>query len=368
MKNKIYAEAIYRLLILVIAIFSALFIGAILLLIAKANPLQAYYIMFTEPLRGKFGLTEILVRAAPLMLVGLGIAISFRSGILNIGGEGQILMGAIAGTFIALTFPTYPSYILIPLIFMASFVGGAIWGGIAGWMKAYLSVNEILSTIMLNYIAFQVYLYLIRGPMIDPQEVSYGTGVPQTALLSRNAWLVRIVPASRLHAGIIVAIILAILVYILLWKTTVGYKLRAAGAEAKAAKYIGVNVKNYLVLAMLLSGGFAGMAGAIEVTGVHHRALESISAGYGFSGIVVALFGGLHPLGIIPASAIFGLLIVGADMMQRSVTVPASIILTIQGLIILAIVSSQIFFSNIALKEKIMIKLKLIKPGDKYDN
>ena len=230
------------------------------------------------------------------------------------------------------------------------------------------SVNEILSTIMLNYIAFQVYMFLIRGPMIDPKEVSYGTGVPQTALISKNAWLVRIVPASRLHAGIIIAVILAICVYIFLWKTTIGYKLRAAGAEAKAAKYIGVNVKNYLVLAMLLSGGFAGMAGAIEVCGVHHRGLESISAGYGFSGIVVALFGGLHPLGIIPASAVFGLLIVGADMMQRSVTVPASIILAIQGLIILAIVSSQIFFSNIAIKEKIMTKLKLMKPGDKDDS
>jgi ABC-type uncharacterized transport system permease subunit len=365
MKKKLYNETIYRLLIIVVAVLSALIVGAILLLIAKANPLKAYYVMFTEPLSGKFGLTEILVRAAPLMLVGLGIAIAFRSGIINIGGEGQIMIGAIFGTFFAVSFPNLPTYILLPFVFIASFIGGAIWGGIAGWMKAYLSVNEILSTIMLNYIAFQVYMFLIRGPLIDPQEVSYGTGVPQTALLSKNAWLVRIIPASRLHAGIIVAVILAILVYIFLWKTTIGYRLRAAGAEAKAAKYIGVNVKNYLVLAMLLSGGFAGMAGAIEVCGVHHRALESISAGYGFSGIVVALFGGLHPLGIIPASAVFGLLIVGADMMQRSVTVPASIILAIQGLIILAIVSSQIFFSNIALKEKIMIKLKLMKSGDK---
>ncbi len=254
MNKKIYNETIYRSLIVLIAIFAALFVGAILLLIAKANPLKAYYIMFSEPLSGKFGLTEILVRAAPLMLVGLGIAISFRSGILNIGGEGQILIGAITGTFMALSFPTLPPYLLFPLIFIASFLGGALWGGIAGWMKAYLAVNEILSTIMLNYIAFQVYMFLIRGPLIDPKQVSYGTGVPQTALLSRNAWLPRIVPASRLHAGIIVAVVLAILVYILLWKTTIGYKLRAAGAEAKAAKYIGVNVKNYLVLAMLLSG------------------------------------------------------------------------------------------------------------------
>jgi simple sugar transport system permease protein len=220
-------------------------------------------------------------------------------------------------------------------------------------MRAYLNVNEILSTVMLNYIAMQIYLYLLRGPMIDPKEVSYGTGVPQTALLSENAWLTRFIRGFRLHSGLIIAIALAVIVFLFLWKTTVGYRMRAVGAEPKAAIYSGMNVRHNLVLAMILSGGFAGMAGAIEVLGVHHRALESISAGYGFSGIVVALFGGLHPIGIIPASAVFGLLIVGADMMQRAVEVPASIILAIQGLIIMAIVSSNIFLRNPKMRDRI---------------
>ena len=150
----------------------------------------------------------------------------------------------------------------------------------------------------------------------------------------------------RLHSGLIYAILAAVLIYLMLWKTTLGYRMRACGAEPLAARCAGMNVKRHLVLAMLLAGGMAGLAGAVELCGVHRRALEALSAGYGFSGIVVALFGGLHPLGIIPASMLFGLLIVGADMMQRAVTIHAHIILAIQGLIILAVVSSSIFISN----------------------
>lgn len=319
--------------------------------------------MFTEPLGSMFGITEMLVRAAPLMLVALGIAISFRCGIFNIGGEGQILIGAIMGAATALAFPGLPSYLLIPLVFIVSFIGGALWGSIAGYMKAYLGVDEILSTVMLNYIAFQVYTYLIRGPLIDSKEVVYGTGVPQTALLTRDVWLSRIIPATRLHTGFLFAIVMAVIVFFLLWKTTYGYRMRAVGAEQKGARYAGINVKKYLVIAMVMAGGFAGMAGAVEVTGVHHRAMESLSAGYGFSGIVVALFGGLHPLGIIPASIVFGLLILGADMMQRAVDVPAAIILAIQGLIIMSIVSTQIFLMNKKMKEKLIKRFTVRKPG-----
>ena len=345
-----------KIFIVVVALFAALLSGAVLFLLAGANPLQAYFVMFTKPLNGVFGLTEILVRATPLMIVALGIAISFRSGILNIGGEGQILIGAIIGAAIALYLPAMPKHLHLTLIFAASFLGGAVWGGIAGWMRAYFAVNEILSTVMLNYIAIQVYTFLIRGPMIDPQEIKYGTGVPQTAALPRELWLEKLIPGARLHTGIILAVMLAVFVYLFLWKTPIGYRMRAVGAEVKASKYAGINVPKYLFLAMFLSGGFSGLAGAVEVCGVHHRGLESISAGYGFSGIVVALFGALHPLGIIPASILFGLLIIGADMMQRSVEVPASIIMAIQGLIILALVSSQVFLSQEQMRMK-LIKL-----------
>lgn len=354
MKSRLLGELVFKSAVVVSALLIALLMGAILFGIVGANPLTAYKTMFTRPLQGKFGLTEILVRAAPLMIVALGVAISFRSGILNIGGEGQIMIGAIMGAFIALSFPELSPLVHLPMIFVMSFIGGALWGWIAGFMRAYFAVNEILSTVMLNYIAIQIYTFLIRGPMIDPKEIAYGTGVPQTASIPKHVWLGKLIPGTRLHTGIIVAIFLAVIVYIFLWKTPIGYRMRAVGAERRAARYAGIKVENYLVLAMVLAGGFAGIAGAVEVCGVHHRGLESISAGYGFSGIVVALFGGLHPLGIIPASVLFGLLIVGADMMQRSVAVPASIIMAIQGLIILAIVGSQVFLTHADMREKLI--------------
>ncbi|SMB93252.1 simple sugar transport system permease protein [Thermanaeromonas toyohensis ToBE] len=356
MNNQIAKSWFVQVLILLGALVGALLIGAILLILAGSDPIKAYSVMFTGPIGSEFGLTETLVRATPLLLVGLGIVISFRSGILNIGGEGQILMGAITASAVALSLPGWPKVILLPLVLLASCVAGGIWGGIAGWLKARLSVNEILSTVMLNQIALQFYLYLIRGPLIDPQEVAYGTGVPQTAMVPEQVWLTRLVPGMRLHTGFILALILAIVVYIFLWRTTIGYRMRAVGAGPEASRYGGIRVEFYLILAIALAGAFAGLAGAVEVLGVHHRALESLSAGYGFSGIVAALFGRLHPLGTIPAAILLGALILGADMMQRAVNVPAAIVMAIQGLVILFVVSSDLLLRKPELLTRIFTR------------
>ncbi len=254
-----------------------------------------------------------------------------------------MMIGALCGTAFALAFPNLHALLLLPGTILASFLGGALWGGIPGWLKAKLNVNEILSTIMLNAIAWQLMIYFLRGPMIDPKERSYGTGVPQTEQLPHQVWLGRMLPRTRLHWGLIIAIGLAVLVYIFLWRTSLGYKMRAVGAQKEAARYAGMPVERLLVLAMALSGGFAGIAGMIEVLGIHHRLMDGISAGYGFSGIVAALFGQLHPLGAIPASFLFGALMLGADMMQRAVSIPAAIVFTIQGLVVLFVVGSDIF-------------------------
>lgn len=342
-----------QMLILFGALLCALLVGALFLLLAKSDPIKAYSIMFSGPFTSIFGFTEMIVRATPLLLVGLGIIISFRSGILNIGGEGQLLMGAIAAAAVASSLPNAPFYVLLPMILIGGAIAGGLWGGIAGWLKAHLSVNEILSTVMLNQIAFQLYLYIIRIFLIDPQEVAYGTGVPQTPLLEQSLWLARLVPGTRLHVGFILAVVLAILVYVFLFHTSTGYRMRAVGAGPEASRYAGIKVKFHLVLAMGLAGAFAGLAGAVEVTGVHHRALEGLSAGYGFSGIVAALFGRLHPLGIIPASILFGALILGADMMQRAVAIPAAIVLAIQGLVILFVVSSEILLRKPVYMERL---------------
>ncbi len=332
-----------QIIILVLAIVSALFVGAILLLIVRANPFTAYRAMLFGPFSSLYGLTETAAKATPLMLVGLGIVIAFRSGILNIGGEGQMIIGALAGTVVALTLQNWSPWILFPLTMLAGFIGGALYGAIPGALRAYFKVNEILSTIMLNAIAQQVLVFLLRGPLIDPTEIAYGTGYPQTQQIAKAIWLEKIIPQTRLHWGFVIAIGLAIVVYFFLWRTVLGYRLRAVGAGPHAARYAGIPVEGGLIMAMALSGGFAGLAGIVEVLGIHHRLLDGVSAGYGFTGIVAALFGRLHPLGLIPASFLFGALVLGADMMQRAVAIPAAIVLTIQGIMVLFVVGSDIF-------------------------
>jgi len=349
--------------VILLAGFCAVAAGAVVLEAVGASPVATYMTIVTGPLQDLFGITEVLVRAVPLILVALGIAISFRSGIINIGAEGQMLMGILAATATALAFPGLPKIALLPMVLLAGAIGGGLWGGIAGLLRAKLGVNEILSTVMLNYIAAQFYTFLLRGPMIDPGELETGSGTPQSVRLPENAWLSRLIPETRLHSGLLLALVLAVGVYILLWHTTWGFRLRAAGAEAKAARYAGISVERSLVVAMVLSGAFAGLAGAVELTGVHHRAIENISSGYGFSGIVVALFGALHPAGIVPAAVFFGLLLVGADMTQRSAGVPANMILVLQGVIILVIVSAKMYLNNAYAQERVRRLLARLAPA-----
>jgi simple sugar transport system permease protein len=263
--------------------------------------------------------------------------------VINIGGEGQLIVGALAATAMALAAPTWPGLILLPLSLIAGAAAGAVWGGVPGVLKARLGVNEILSTIMMNQIAFQLANLLLRGPMIDPKEIEAGTRIAQSALLPEQVWLVRLVPRTLLHGGAILALVLAVLVFIFLWRTTIGYRIRAVGLNPEASKYAGIRVPLYQVLALVLGGAFAGLAGAVEVLGVQHRMVEGLSGGYGFSGIVAALFGKLHPLGAIPASVLFGGLLVGADKMQRAVQVPSSLIEALLGLVVLFVVGSEIW-------------------------
>ncbi len=323
------------------AMLAALVIGAVLLLFLQANPIRAYTAMVTGVFGSVFGITQTLVKATPLLLVGLGICIAFRARVINIGGEGQIIVGALMATWFSLQFRTWPGWLLIPATMVMGFLAGAFWGFIPGILKARLQVNEILSTVMMNAIGLQFMNFLIRGPLIDPEGVRLGTYLPQSERLPEQVWLGRLVPQTLLHTGLIIAFVLAIAVYVFLWRTTIGYRIRAVGYNPDASRYAGIPVPFYQALALTLAGGFAGLAGVVEVIGVQHRLLEGITSGYGFSGIVAALFGGLHPLGTIPAAWLFGSLLVGADMMQRAVQVPSALIDTILGLIVLFVVGTN---------------------------
>jgi len=331
------------LLLPIIAVLAAMLVGAILLLALGENPLEAYTVLVRGALGSVSGLTQTLTKMTPLLLVGLGICIAFRGGMINIGAEGQIILGALATTAVSLAFPTWPGWILLPFALLCGALAGAFWGGIAGVLKARLGVNEILTTVMLNVIALQLMNYLLRGPMLDPEQIAAGTNIPQSAKLPEQVWLTRLVPRTLLHSGIIIAIVLAFLVYLLLWRTTIGYRIRAVGLNQAASRYAGIPVRSYMALSMILSGGFAGLAGAVEVTGIHHRMIEGLSGGYGFSGIVAALFGHLHPLGTIPASFFFGALLVGADKMQRTIQVPSALVIALQGLVVLFVVASEYY-------------------------
>jgi simple sugar transport system permease protein len=326
-----------------LAVPAALIIGAVMILVLGADPLKAFGILFQGAFGNVSGFTQTLVKATPLLLVGLGICIAFRGGVINIGGEGQLIVGALEATAFSIGFGEWPRLVLLPLSLLAAILSGAVWGGIPGVLKARLGVNEILSTVMMNAIALQLANFLLRGPMIDPHELEMGTQIAQSALLPRSVWLTRLVPQTLLNSGAIIAVVMAVLVYIFLWRTTIGYRIRAVGLNPDAARYAGIPVRFYQALSLTLGGAFAGLAGAVEVMGVHRRMLEGLSGGYGFTGIVAALFGQLHPLGAIPASVLFGGLIVGADRMQRVIQVPSALITALLGLIVLFVVSSQIW-------------------------
>jgi simple sugar transport system permease protein len=331
--------------------------------------------LITGAFTNKNGLADTLVKAVPLLLVGLGIVIAFRANVINIGAEGQLIAGAMLTTFLALQLgEVLPGYLVIVICLLAGTLMGGVWGAIPGYLKARLGVNEILSTVMMNKIAIQIGYYLLRGPMIDPAEIEAGTNIPHSARLPRPTDMPRftdiakwlgftetakdlgltgfwaevyglLVEPTRLHIGLILAIIMGILVYIFLWRTTIGYRIRAVGLNPNSARYAGINVPRYVILSLGLSGAFAGLAGAVEILGLHHRMFEptAVSAGYGFSGIVAALFGKLHPLGAIPSSILFGGLLVGGDKMQRAVQIPQVLVTALLGLIVLFVVSSEIW-------------------------
>ena len=344
----------------VLATLAALVLGAVMLLLLNVNPIAAYTALWEGAFGSSNAFAETLVKATPLLLVALGICISFRGDVINIGGEGQMIIGAIFATWVGLTFTGLPGWLVITLAMLAGFLGGAIWGGIPGVLKAYFRVNEILSTVMMNAIAVQLMNFLLSGPMIDPSQAELASRIPQTARLLEIFRLPRLIP-TRLHLGALIAVMLAILVYILLWRTTLGYRIRAVGQNPHASRYAGIKVQRYIVLALLLSGAFAGLAGATQVFGVNYRMItDGSSSGFtgsaGFNGIVAALFGQLHPVWSIPASILFGALLVGANSMQRVVQVPSALVTALNGLVVVFVVSSEIWRKRRQRKRQAIVK------------
>ena len=291
--------------------------------------------------------TESLVSATPYIFGGLSVALGFRVGLFNIGAEGQLFVGAICATFAGYAITGLPWYIHMPLAFMAGAVGGGLWGLIPGWLKAKTGAHEVINTIMMNYIAFRLSEWLLRGAMQRPDSFN-----PVSPFIEDTAKLTRFFDSPiRFHGGFIVALVVAWLVWWLLFKTQWGFYLRSVGANPRAARYAGMNVPLAIIIAMTLAGALAGMAGGNEVLGVNYSLAVAFSSGYGFDSIALALLGKSHPLGVVLSALLFGALRNGATQMQLAAGIPIDIISILQAMILVFIAAPAIIRTIYRLKE-----------------
>lgn len=319
------------------AIIVSFAIGGILIAMVGVNPIEAYKAFFYGIFGNRVNIGNVLSVATPLMLTGLGIAFAAKCSTFNIGAEGQLYIGAIFATWVGIKFGSLPIGILLPLIILAGFVGGGLWGFVPGYLKAKYSVNEIVLTVMMTEIAIQLVSWLTRGPMLDPLSF----GLPQSAQLADAARLPLLMKGTRLHSGFLIALSCVFIINIILTRTSFGFRVRAVGYNSRSAQYAGMNVVSSITMAMLISGGLAGIAGAIEVAGVHYRLMDGISPGYGYTGIVVSLLGKGNPFGVAISAILFSALQSGADAMQRRVAVPIHLAQVIQGLTIMLVIIGE---------------------------
>ena len=334
------------LLVPVLAILTAVILGGIIIKVVNGDPIAA----FQGLIQGAFGspsaLSETAVWATPYIFAGLAVAFAFKGGLFNIGAEGQIALGAVFAALIGYALPGWlhtsiPAYIHIPLAVGMGMLAGAIWAGIPGALKAYTGGHEVINTIMMNYIALNLTSFLLNGPMRDPDPLDLSARTPEIAPSARIPPIFNI-PGMRVHWGFVLALVVAVIIWWLLWKTTLGFEIRTVGANPDAAKYAGINVKRTIIITMAISGALAGLAGAIEVTALNYRHELGFSTGYGFDAIAIALLGKTNPYGVILAAILFGAMRNGATRMQFLTQIPTDIISVIQALILLFVAADAI--------------------------
>jgi simple sugar transport system permease protein len=321
-----------------LAVFTALVIGAIIIMLTGssfAQMLEAYGALLKGSVGSLRAISATLTEATPLILTGLAVAVAFRAGLFNIGGEGQLLVGGMTAVLVGFSFTTLPWFIHLPLAVLAGIIGGAIWGFIPGFLKAKTGAHEVIVTIMLNYIAYRLVDYLLKSTLFqregrnDPISKSVEESAQLPALLG---WLD---PAMKVHLGLFLAIAAAFFVWWVLFRTKTGFEFRAVGANPSAARYAGMSVTKVYILVMMLAGALAGLAGAGQVLGVLDRASPGFNAGLGFDGIAVALLGRSNPFGVVLAALLFGGLNAGGQYMQANADVGIDLISVIQALIII---------------------------------
>ena len=313
--------------------------GLTLLVIALTgqSPRMAMIALAQGAFGSSYAVADTLTKTVPLLLTGLGVAIAFRTRLWNVGGEGQFLVGALVASALgAYALDGLPAPLLIPLILLAGAIAGAFWAGLAGWMRVRRNVPEVISTIMLNFVAAQLLSYLVHGPM---QERSHAQ--PATTALPPNAVLPTLWAGTTLHAGLPLALALTVAVAVLLSRTLTGFTWRVVGANPEAARVAGLDVDRSRIAAMLWSGGLCGLAGAVELSGVLGTLYENYAPGYGFTAVAVALLGRLNPYGIIASALFFGALTAGSGSMERTAGISANLSYVLQAITLLVLLGFQ---------------------------
>ena len=321
----------------VLAIFLTVLSGFFLFAVMGYDPLTALYFFFVAPLLSLFGLSEIMLKAAPLILIAVGLAMGFRANVWNIGAEGQLTCGAIAGGGVALLFWGDEGVWILPLVCFAGLLGGMLYAAIPAFLKTRYEVNEILTSLMLSYVATLLLSALVFGPWKDPM----GFNFPQSRMFTDSAILPIILEGTRLHLGTVIALMIAVAVWVAMSFTIVGFQLRVDGLAPAAARFAGFSRRRLIWLALLTSGGFAGLAGAFEVVGPIGQLVPVISPGYGFTAIIVAFLGRLHPLGIILAGLLMALSYIGGENAQVEVGLPQAVTGVFQGLLLFFLLASD---------------------------
>jgi len=331
----------------VVSIVIALFFAGALLLLAGINPLEAYREILYEAVGSLYGLSETLVKATPLIIAGLAVSLAFRMQIWNIGAEGQIYMGAMGATWVALFSGLDNHWLLMVGMFSAAFICGGLWAGVAGFLRARWSVNEVIVTLMMNYIAILFVNYLIYGPWRDPQ----GFNFPLTAQFADAARFTNFFD-TRLHSGFFLALGCALILYLFMERTIWGYQIKVIGSNPQAARYAGMRTGVTVFWVLFLSGAIAGIAGFSEVAGLQYRLQHGLSPGYGYTAIIIAWLARRSALGVVIVSLLMGILLVGGDSLQMLWQLPIAFVYAFQGLILFFLLGSDFF---------IQYRLKLVK-------
>jgi len=325
------------------SVLSALFVAGFLLLAAGVDPAAAYLEIFNEALGSTYGLSETLVKTTPLVITGLAVSLAFRMQIWNIGAEGQLYLGACGATWVAL-FSGLNAPLMLPAMFLAAFIAGGFWAAVAGALRARWQVNEVIVTLLMNYIAILLADFLVYGPWKNPD----GFNFPLTAQFGAAARLSEYFN-TRLHSGFFLALACALLFYLLMERTIWGFQVKAIGSNSAAARYAGMKTGTAIFLVLTLSGAIAGIAGFSEVAGLQHRLQHGLSPGYGYTAIIIAWLARRSALGVVIVAFLMAVLLVGGDSLQLSWQLPVAFAYAFQGLILFFLLASD-FFINYRLR------------------